>query len=285
MSLKDVLVHIEAGATAERRLHYAIELARQHEAHLSGLFVIEPLQLGAYFTPPAASYVDVAALEEIDRKHREAEMTTAAQLEARFRSLCTKAAIGADWHVAVGDPRQQMTLNARCADLVILGQIDPDHLPTESAEQLPEQTSIASGRPTLVVPYAGEFETVGRNVLLAWSHTREPARAANDALPILKRAEKVTVLMVNPEGADEERDVPALDIAQHLARHGVKAEAAFTVAKDVDIADILLSRASDLDADMLVMGCYGHSRLREFVLGGTTRMILREMTVPVFMSH
>src|SRR5215469_9473010 len=152
MSLKDVLVHIEAGATAERRLHYAIELARQHEAHLSGLFVIEPLQLGEYFTPPAASYVDVAALEEIDRKHREAEMTTAAQLEARFRGLCSKAAIGADWHGAIGDPRQQMILNARCADLVILGQIDPDHLPTASAEQLPEQTSIASGRPTLVIP-------------------------------------------------------------------------------------------------------------------------------------
>jgi nucleotide-binding universal stress UspA family protein len=285
MSFKDVLVHVEAGATGERRLQYAIELARQHEAHLSGLFVIEPLHLGAYFTPPAASYVDVAALEEIDRKHREAEMGTATQLEARFRGLCTKAAIGADWHVAVGDARQQMTLNARCVDLAILGQIDPDHLPTDSAEQLPEQTSIASGRPTLVVPYAGEFNTVGRNVLLAWSHTREAAHAANDALPILKRAEKVTVLMVNPEGAEEERDVPALDIAQHLARHGVKAEAAFTVAKDVDIADILLSRASDLDADMLVMGCYGHSRLREFVLGGTTRMILREMTVPVFMSH
>jgi len=285
MSFKDVLVHAESGATAERRLQYAIEFARQQGAHLSGLFVVEPLHLGAYFTPPAASYVDVAALEEIDRKHREAETKVASAIEAKFRDLCMRAGVGSEWHVVVGDPVEQITLNARCADLTIIGQIDPDHLPSDAADHLPEQTAISSGRPSLVFPYAGDFDTVGRNVLVAWAHTRESARAANDALPVLKRAEKVTVLIINPEGADEERDVPALDIAQHLARHGVKAEAAFTVAKDIDIADILLSRAADIDADMLVMGCYGHSRLRELVLGGTTRSILTEMTIPVFMSH
>jgi len=285
MGFKDVVVHMESGATAEHRLQYAIEFARQHEAHLSGLFVIEPLHLGAYFTPPAASYVDVAVLEEIDRKQREAEMKVASTIETKFRDLCGRAGVSSEWHVAVGDPAEQMILNARCADLAIIGQIDPDHLPSDAADRLPEQTAISSGRPSLVFPYTGQFATVGRNVLLAWSHTREAARAANDALPILKRADKVTILIVNPRDAEEGGDVPSLDIAQHLARHGVKAEAAFTVAKDVDIADILLSRASDIDADLLVMGCYGHSRLRELVLGGTTRSILTEMTVPVFMSH
>ena len=285
MGLKDILVHVESGATGERRLQYAIELARQHEAHLSGLFVIEPLHAGAYFTPPAASYIDVAALEAIDQKHREAEMVVASAAETRFRELCRRAAIGSEWHVVVGDPVALTTVNAQCADLTILGQIDPDHRPSDSVEHLPEQTAISSGRPVLVLPYTGEFSTVGRHVLLGWTHARQSARAANDALPILKRAEKVTVLMVNPEDTEEEQEVPALDIAQHLARHGVRAEAAYTVAKDVDIANILLSRASDLDADMLVMGCYGHSRLRELVLGGTTRSILREMTIPVFMSH
>lgn len=285
MSFKDILVHAETGATAERRLQYAVELARQQEAHLSGLFVIEPLHAGAYFTPPAASYVDVAVLEEIDRKHREAEMEVSAGLEAKFRGLCTRAGISSEWQVVVGDPVEQLTLNTRCADLAIIGQIDPDHLPSDSAKHLPEQTAISSGRPILVVPYAGEFSTIGRSALVAWSHTRESARAANDALPLLKRAEKVTIVMVNPADDEEGSEVPSLDIAQHLARHGVKAEAAQTVARDVDIADVLLSRASDLDADMLVMGCYGHSRLRELVLGGTTRKILGEMTVPIFMAH
>ena len=181
MSFKDVLVHAESGATAERRLQYAIEFARQQGAHLSGLFVVEPLHLGAYFTPPAASYVDVAALEEIDRKHREAETKVASAIEAKFRDLCMRAGVGSEWHVVVGDPVEQITLNARCADLTIIGQIDPDHLPSDAADHLPEQTAISSGRPSLVFPYAGDFDTVGRNVLVAWAHTRESARAANDA--------------------------------------------------------------------------------------------------------
>ena len=285
MGFRDVLVHAQPGAAAARRLQYAVEFARRYESHLSALFVIEPFHAAMYFTPPAASYVDLAALEEIDRKHREFEGQNATQLEASFRELCARAGIASEWHVVVGEPVEQMTRSARCADLAILGQIDPDQRPGAGADRVPEQTTILSGRPSLVFPYAGNFDTVGKTVLLAWADTRESARAANDALPILQQAEKVTILMVNPEGAEEAPEVPTLDIARHLARHGVNAEAAFTVAKDVDIADVLLSRASDIGADLLVMGCYGHSRMRELVLGGTTRSILAEMTVPVFMSH
>ena len=158
-----------------------------------------------------------------------------------------------------------MVLHARYADLAVLGQADPDNPPLGAG--VVEAVLLGSGRPALVVPFIGA-ESVGQRVLVAWNATREAARALNDAMPLLAQAEKVTVLSVNPErGIGGEGDLPAADIALHLARHGVKAEAAHTTAEDVSVGDILLSRAADLGADLIVMGGYGHSRAREFVLG------------------
>jgi len=123
-------------------------------------------------------------------------------------------------------------------------------------------------------------------VLVGWNATAEAARALNDALPILAQSHKVTVLSINPRhGIGGEGDVPAADIALHLARHGIHAEAAHTVATDIAEGDALLSYAADISADLLVIGMYGHSRVREMVFGGVTRSLLTEMTIPVFMSH
>ena len=145
---------------------------------------------------------------------------------------------------------------------------------------------MASGRPLLMVPFAGDFPVLGQDVLVGWNASAEAARAVNDALPILQRARKVTVLSVNPRrGIRGDGDVPAADIALHLARHGIRAEAAHTVVTDIGEGDALLSYAADIGADLLVTGMYGHSRLREMVFGGVTRSLLAEMTVPVFMAH
>jgi nucleotide-binding universal stress UspA family protein len=136
------------------------------------------------------------------------------------------------------------------------------------------------------VPYAGDGATLGETVLVAWNASREAARAVNDALPLLQQARAVTVLAVNPLGGIAgDGDVPAADIALHLARHGVKAEAAHTVAPDIPEGDAILDYAADIGADLVVAGGYGHSRMREFVFGGVTRSLLTEMTVPVFLSH
>ena len=138
----------------------------------------------------------------------------------------------------------------------------------------------------MIVPYAGRFDTVGSNVLVAWNATREAARAVNDAMPILQKAEKVTVLSINPPSEEAGGPVwPAADIALHLARHGVKAEASSTVSHEIDVGNAILSRAADFGSDLIVMGGYGHSRQREFILGGVTRTLLGHMTVPVIMSH
>jgi nucleotide-binding universal stress UspA family protein len=138
----------------------------------------------------------------------------------------------------------------------------------------------------LVMPHSGQLPSVGRNVLVAWNASNEATRAITDALPLLKRAKTVTVLVVNPShGFAEHGQVPGADIALYLARHGVNAEVSCDENVEADIGEWLLSRAADLGSDLIVMGAYGHRRLREWALGGATRTLAGEMTVPVLMSH
>jgi nucleotide-binding universal stress UspA family protein len=285
MGLKDILVCLDSTEPGERRLALAAELARLHRAHLTGLYVVEPLQLTGYFSPAISGYVDVAAMETLDTRHRELARARAAEIELRFNEACRLADVTGEWRLVEGDAAYLGVQHGRHADLVVVGQIDPENPPPTGAARLPDQVALASGRPALVVPYAGRFGTIGTRVLVAWNRSRESARALNDALSLLQRAESVTVLTVNPEQGDGAGDLPGADIALHLARHGVKAEASYTVAEDIDVGSVLLSRAADLGVDLLVMGCYGHSRMRELILGGATREILRHMTVPVLMSH
>jgi len=176
---------------------------------------------------------------------------------------------------------------ARYADLVVAGQDDPDDPESFIADHFPETLVMSAGRPVLFIPYTGVFPTLGANIMVAWNGSRESARAVHDALPLLQRAENVTVVRLN-EHKDEPRDnrIPGADIALMLARHGVKAElAALDGVGNLPPGDVLLSRASDLGADLVVMGAYGHSRWQELVMGGATRSMLESMTVPVLMSH
>jgi nucleotide-binding universal stress UspA family protein len=142
---------------------------------------------------------------------------------------------------------------------------------------------MSAGRPVLMVPYAGRFPDTGKRVLIAWNAGREAARAVTDAMPLLSKAQSVEVVAFG-EGGDH-GEVPGADLALFLARHGVKATAARQHAPGVDIGNQILSRAADVNADLIVMGAYGHSRLRELALGGATRSVLDAMTVPVLMAH
>ena len=284
MGLKDILVHVDDARGNEARLRLAIELARRNDAHLTGLFVIEPVDIAMLAAPIGPDVAALATLDAIQEEHRAARRALADRLAATFRGATERAGIAAEWRLAEGAVTDLVILNARYADLAILGQIDPEN-PGVSAPS-PEAVLLGSGRPILVVPYIGAGETVGRRVLAAWSASREASRALNDALPLLEDAETVIVFSVNPaRGIAGEGELPAADIALHLARHGIKAEAAYAVADDIGVGDVLLSRAADLGSDLMVMGGYGHSRLREIVLGGATRTVLRHMTVPVLLSH
>ena len=176
-----------------------------------------------------------------------------------------------------------MVLAARCSDLVILSQQDPNSGGTDT---FASTVILSCGRPTLVVPYIGAPADFGERVLIAWDGGREATRAVADAMPLLARARKVDVIAVDNDNDD---DVPerlsAARLSAWLAAHGVRADIDRQESGDVGIGEWLLSRVADLSADLLVMGGYGHPRMRELVLGGVTRTMLRSMTVPVLMSH
>jgi nucleotide-binding universal stress UspA family protein len=256
----------------------AIDVAKAHEAHLTGLHVAaDPILPGGMHGELPAHFL--TALEEQTVQRSQAVM-------AQFRKTVAKSGLSTDGR-AVRGPAAEManivSLHARYADLIVLGQPEPEPS-NDAGEHLAEDVIMSSGRPALVIPYIGAGKNMGRRVLVAWDAGREAARAVNDALPFLTRADKVAVLVINPgEGAHGPE--PGADIALHLARHGVRAEAQHLTADDLSIANALLSRLVDLDIDLLVMGAYGHSRLREWILGGVTKEIFRQMTVPVLMSH
>ena len=179
-----------------------------------------------------------------------------------------------------------MVWRARNADLVILGQVDPAQPPPPAGRQLVEDVLMTSGRPILVVPYIGRFEAFRTKIVVGWNNSREAARAVNDAIPLLAKAAAVTILEASPIGRKPATDdATSADITRHLARHGISAETARTVIAGISASDALLSYAADVSGEMLVVGGYGHSRLRELMLGGVTRELLQHMTLPVLMSH
>ena len=203
-----------------------------------------------------------------------------------FEHAASLRGLSAEWRMVGEGLETDPAVHARYVDLTIMGQLDPAGGDGELLRPRPEHVALASGRPILVVPYAGNFETIGRRALIGWNATREATRAVNDAMPLLMAAEIVTVLTIDARGGpDAHGEVPGADISLHLARHGVKTTIERTVSAGIPAGDVLLSRAADLGADLLVMGAYGHSRVRELLLGGATRSILQSMTVPVLMSH
>lgn len=183
------------------------------------------------------------------------------------------------------EPVAAVIEHGRAADLIVASQSDPDW-EMSGLFDAPERLALESGRPVLIVPYAGRFGEIGKRVMVAWSGKREGARAVFDALPLLKSADKVALLCVVGGDADgESGQLPGAEIAASLARHGVKVTVRKTMADEIGVADEILARLADEGSDLLVMGAYGHSRLREMVFGGVTRHILRHMTVPTLMSH
>lgn len=283
MPYKDLLVQLDNSEQCNHRLEFAMAMAEKHAAHLTGLYVLDLIPSLAALAHTYPGRIDHL---ETYSKMREAELDRAAQAETEFREMLRRGGIEGEWRFIESLPSETVSLHARYADLTIVGQIDPQHPPSVNAARIPEETLLFSGRPVLIVPYIGRYQTVAENVLVAWTPTREAARTLADALPMLELARKVTVLTVNPErGPDTEPGLPTVDISLHLARHGVRVEAATTVADDISTGDALLNYIADSSADLLIIGGYGHSRAKELVLGGVTRQILHQMTVPVFMAH
>jgi len=276
MGYKTILVHIDAGKRCATRVEAAIRLAQQHDAHLVGLHAVAP------FEPPDYVLADVGpAIVEANRKAMAAEL---ARTEIEFTRQTSAASLrNVEWRKAVDDAVDAMTLHARYADLVVIGQTDASE-GTNIASDFPERLVLAAGRPVLIIPSVGSFPVIGKRILVAWSPSREATRAVTDSIPLLRLANSVHVMAINPKRG-EHGNVPGADIGLYLARHGVRVEVKSDQGAEIDVGNELLSRAADLDVDLIVMGGYGHSRLKEWVLGGATRTVLESMTAPVLMSH
>jgi nucleotide-binding universal stress UspA family protein len=272
MAYKTIVVHLDASARRAERLELACRLAADGDAHLVGLFALpEPILRSPML-------VDGAALIVQQYKSWRADQSARARQE--FESSAKRRGVAQfEWRESAFDSSRALQVSARYADLLVIGQRDPDELPA----YWPGEIVLAAGRPVLVVPYVGRFERLGERVLIAWNASREAARAVSDALPILQRARSVEVVAFDVQGSAHGPQ-PGADIALYLARQGVKPTAAVQNA-GIDVGAQILSRAADCGADLIVMGAYGHSRARELVLGGATRTLLESMTVPVLMSH
>ncbi|MGH7050836.1 MAG: universal stress protein [Acetobacteraceae bacterium] len=235
--------------------------------------------------------------EEVAAPSPDSPPERAERIGVAFREELRRNGLDGDFLSTVGRPGEAVAKQARTADLVVLGQPEPDQAKASAHRNMVEDVLMTSGRPVLMIPFAGEFTTVGRNVLIGWVEGPEAARAAHEALVLATPGAKLTVLTVRRGAAPEDQvELPGADIARHLARHGFDVEADETVARAslppsfivrpaVSEADALLNYATDRGADLLAVGCYGHSRTRERVLGGVTRDLLSHMTLPVLMSR
>jgi nucleotide-binding universal stress UspA family protein len=279
MAYKTILVHLDDGDRSKAQLDVAIRLARDHEAYL----------VGAYLASTPEISPSIAALLPLEVAELRVREAGAAQhrAEERFRAATAAAGLAAiEWRAPAGDPLVAAVSNGRCADLIVVGQRDQRDPGSAFAQELATITLLASGRPILVVPYIGVQATPGERVLVAYDGGREATRAIADAMPILRRAKQVNVVTVNPDSALHAGSTrPGSHLALWLQRQGVNASIAPSDTTQIGIGEWFLSRASDLGTDLIVMGGYGHTRLRELVLGGVTRTMLETMTVPVLMSH
>jgi nucleotide-binding universal stress UspA family protein len=279
-SLRQLLVHLDPTRAAGQRLAVARQLAAQHGAALAALYAGTPSFVGLPWSPEMAPEA-AALLVEIDEQRRAEALRAFDQALAAPGPLALWAETGAV-PVAVAFAEQ-----AVFADLLVLGQPDPAD-PQASAVPPDFIFSVlsASGRPALVVPHIGTTGAIGERVAIAWKPTREAARAVAGALPLLQRASEVHVLAWGEEEAPEITG-NRLDLEGYLRLHGLhpRWHRAGPEPQSQSMGELLLSAAFDVSADLLVMGCYGHSRAREWVLGGASRTVLESMTLPVLMAH
>lgn len=272
--MKTILIHLDEGASCRPRLAAALTLAREHDAHLSGLYPIPCLISPAYWEVPLPA--------EIYQSRREQALAAAQKNRQWFERELRRAGHAGDWRQAEDGTAEQLLGEAAAgADLLVLSQkLGNDPLAEDAA--LPGRAVLRSPAPVLVVPEQGVDGAIGRRVAIAWNDSREAARALADALPLLARAERVWALSAGPPEAA--RTLRVAELLAYLRRHGVDAEAA-ECAGDGAAGARLLARAASLGCDLLVMGAYGHSRLREAVFGGVTRHLLGNTTLPLLLSH
>jgi nucleotide-binding universal stress UspA family protein len=275
--VKDIIVNLSVTKEGSIVGKYAVSAAAALQAHVTGVaFIYDPVVpiSGAGYIPG-----------EIIETQREENETAAAAAIKSFSAATDQAGISAEslmTSASLAGAGDQFARMARRFDLAIVGQAQPE---ISSLEQIIGETTLfESGRPVIMVPYIQKEAFKTDNVMICWDGSRTAARAVADAIPIIGNSGRVEIVIVASERGKQD-EIEGADIGQHLARHGFNIDVHRISGGNIDVGDALLSHAADSGADLMVMGGYGHSRLREFVLGGVTRSIFESMTVPVLLSH
>ena len=275
--VKDIIVNLSVTKEGSLVGKYAVSVAAALQAHLTGVaFIYDPV-----VPISGAGYIPAEVIET----QREDNETAAEAAIKSFTVATDQAGISAEplmTSASLAGAGDRFARMAQRFDLAIVGQAQPE---ISSMEQIIGETTLfESGRPMLMVPYIQKAPFKTDNVMICWDGSRTAARAVADAIPVIRDSGRVEIVIVTNERGKED-EIEGADIGQHLARHGLKVDVHRISGGNIDVADALLSHAADSGADLMVMGGYGHSRLREFVLGGVTRSIFESMTVPVLMSH
>lgn len=266
MIIKNMIVHLDSAPRALDRLDLAIDLAKRFDARLVGVF----------------GEVDSSLLRSAEEETKAAYDKMKDIFDSRIAAAGARGVMRSLVHGNHHQVNQVVIDAARRADLCIVGQMDKEAKDSRAPADLVEQVVVNAGRPVLVIPYTGTFKSIGQRALIAWNGGRESARAANDAIPLIVDADKVVVMAMNPQG------MPPLDgsgLCDHLSCHGIEAEREILEVKDIGVADYVLSHCTDMGADLLVMGAFGHYGFPHMLRGGVTRDLLGQLTVPVLLSH
>ncbi len=275
--IKDIVVSLSVSKDGGFAGDYAVSVASAFEAHLTGIaFVFDPIV-------PVSGTGYIPA-EVIETQQADNEAAAKAAID-RFAAATKRAALSAEplsLTASFAGAGDQFGRIARRFDLAIVGQGEPETSPIEDI--IAETTLFEAGRPMIMVPYIQKAPLKLDNVMVCWDGSRPAARAIADAMPLLAKAGSVEIVIITNERGKQD-EIEGADMGQHLARHGLKVDVHRMTGGSIDVADALLSHAADSGADFMVMGGYGHSRLREFVLGGVTHSIFRSMTVPALLSH
>jgi nucleotide-binding universal stress UspA family protein len=280
MPYKTILLHCNDRRRIEPLLAATVPLAERFQAHVLGLSIVPPVAI-------ISTHAALGSPMVIDT-HCRLYRAENPVLKSAFKSATRDRALSAEWREDEADAfgvAKRVVQYARAADLVVASQTDPQWPGSERLD-VADRLAIESGRPVLIVPNAGTHDRIGEQVLIAWNARREAARAVFDALPLLQGAKDVKVVCVNAQSERERaEDVRAADLCAGLVRHGVRCEAIELATPHEGVGETLLACAKEFEADTLVMGCYGHARLREFIFGGASRHVLAHMSVAVLMSH
>jgi nucleotide-binding universal stress UspA family protein len=290
MPLANILVCFDSSPAGEERLAAAARLARTAGASVLGVYplyddAVDAMLFPANTVPAAGASTGAAAVGIMEPVVTAPRGMAQAEIAAQhFQEMLRLNMISGDWHMLDGGKSAELIELAKTTDLVIAGQFERQGRGRTATR--PEDIALGCGRPVLIIPYAGSFPTIGTRVLVAWDATREAARALHDAIPLMETAAAVTVMTVVTSESGREPALDSLDrVVRHLGQKGIPAEAEATLRGDLGVSDVLLSRASDIGADLIVSGAYHHSPYREALFGGVTYDLLDHMTVPVLMSH